>query len=43
MTTAVLHKRMPKKTLHTTAILAVLILASMVVNATIIFADHVVG
>jgi hypothetical protein len=42
MTTAAL-KWMPKKTLRTTAILAVLILASVIVNAMIIFVDRVVG
>lgn len=42
MTTAVL-KWMPKKTIRASAILAGLILASVLVNATIIFADRIAG
>lgn len=42
MTTAVL-KWMPKKTIRASAILAALILASVLVNATIIFADRIAG
>ena len=39
MTTAVLRKWMPKKTIRTTTILAGLILTSVIVNAIIILAD----
>jgi hypothetical protein len=42
MTTAVLI-RTPKKTIRVSAILAALILASVFVNAIIIFADRVAG
>jgi len=42
MTTAVL-KWMPKKTFRASAILAGLILASLLVNAMIIFADRIAG
>jgi len=42
MTTAVL-KGMPKKTIRASAVLAGLILASVFVNAIIIFADRIAG
>jgi hypothetical protein len=42
MTTAVL-KWMPKKTIRASAMLAALILASLLVNAMIIFADRIAG
>ena len=42
MTTAILQ-RMPKKTFRASAVLAGLILASVLVNAMIIFADRLAG
>jgi hypothetical protein len=42
MTTAVL-KGMPKKTIRASAVLAGLILASVLVNAMVIFADRIAG
>jgi hypothetical protein len=39
MTTAVLHKWMPKKMVRSAAMLAGLVLTSMIVNAMIILAD----
>jgi hypothetical protein len=42
MTTAVL-KWMPKKTIRASAVLVGLVLASVLVNAMIIFADHIAG
>jgi hypothetical protein len=42
MTTAILQ-RMPKKTLRASAVLTGLILASVLVNAIIIFADRIAG
>ena len=42
MTAAVL-KGMPKKTIRASAILAGLVLASVLVNAMIIFADRIAG
>ena len=42
MTTAILQ-RMPKKTIRASAVLTGLILASVLVNAIIIFADRIAG